>query len=117
MKRRTFIKGAVSAAVAASISGGDGIELMSISHPMRECSFCHGLNGDHFTWCNDVNPLKYTHKTFRVGHDWTFNGKPVTTMVPEGHEFTERMKAALEKSMMQTRKAVAANVFNRTFGA
>lgn len=35
MKRRTFIKGAVSAAVAASLPGADGIELNSIAHPIH----------------------------------------------------------------------------------
>jgi len=101
MKRRTFIKGAVSVAVAASIPGGDGVELYSIAHPMRECSFCHGLNGDHFTWCNDVNPLKYTHKTYAIA--------------TEGMDGA-RMARALAHSMTQTREIVAANVFNQAFG-
>jgi hypothetical protein len=48
MKRRTFIKGAVSAAVAASIPSGDGVELYSIAHPIHP----------------DV--VKYTHKTYAI---------------------------------------------------
>ncbi len=98
MKRRTFIKGAVSVAVAASLSGADGIELNSIAHPIHP----------------DV--VKYTHKTVRIGHEWTFNGQPVTTMVPEGHEFTERMVEALARSMSQTKERVTADVLNRAFG-
>jgi len=39
MKRRTFIKGAVSAAVAASIPGGDGVELYCARHPVPAYSF------------------------------------------------------------------------------
>ncbi len=98
MKRRIFIKGAVSVAVAASLPGGDGVELNSIAHPIHP----------------DV--VKYTHKTYRIGHQWTFEGKPVTTMVPEGREFTERMATAIARSMAQTKERVAADVFNRAFG-
>jgi hypothetical protein len=101
MKRRQFIKGAVAAAVAASFPGGDGVVLYSATHPMRECSFCHGLNGDHFTWCNDVNPLKYTHKTY--------------ALATEGMD-GQRMANALAKSMMQTMEITSANVFDRAFG-
>jgi len=103
MKRRTFIKGAVSAAVATAL-------------PAATCSYCDGVGGYHFSWCNDVNPLKYTYNTFRVGHEWTFEGKSITTMVPKNHEFTERMVEALARSMSQTRERVAADVFNRAFG-
>lgn len=48
MKRRTFIKGAVAAAVAASIPGGDGVELYSIAHPIHP----------------DV--VKYTYETYAI---------------------------------------------------
>jgi hypothetical protein len=92
MKRRTFIKGAVSVAVAASLPGGDGVELQSMAHP------------------------QYMHKTFRVGKEWTLNGKSITTFMVEDHEFTERMAAAIARSMAQTRERVAADVFNRAFG-
>lgn len=88
MKRRTFIKGAVSAAVAASI-------------PASACGYCGGVFGDHFTWCNDVNPLKYTHKTYAIA--------------TEGMD-GQRMAKALAFSMRQTREIVAANVFNQAFG-
>jgi hypothetical protein len=69
---------------------------------MRECSFCHGLNGDHFTWCNDVNPLKYTYKTYEL-----------STLPMEAGQ---RMAEALAHSMRQTREVVAANVFHKGFG-
>jgi len=81
MKRRTFIKGAVSVAVAASLPGSE-----------------------------------YTHKTFRTAREWVYDGKTVTTLVPASHEFSERMAAALARSMMQTKERVAADVFNRAFG-
>ena len=57
--------------------------------------------------------MKYTHKTYRIGHEWTFQGEPVTTMLPVNHELTERMIEAMAKAMMQTKEIVAANVFHR----
>lgn len=54
MKRRAFIKGAVSAAVAASLPGGDGVALNSIAHP------------------------QYTYKTFKTAEYW--GPSIVTTM-------------------------------------
>lgn len=59
---------------------------------------------------------EYTYKTFRVGHDWTYNGKTITTFLPEGHELSVRMTQALARSMMQTREIVTANVLNKAFG-
>ena len=45
--RRQFLRGAVSAAVAASLPGGDGVALYSAKHP-------------YFPTANsDINPLKY----------------------------------------------------------
>jgi hypothetical protein len=38
------------------------------------------------------------------------------TMVPEGHELTNRMIEALCRSMAQTKERVAADIFNRAFG-
>ena len=77
MKRRTFIKGAVAAAVSAALPGGDPF---------------------YGTANSDINQLSYVHKTFKVAY-------------PEG----TRYAAALARSMMQTKEAVAANVFNSAF--
>jgi len=82
MKRRTFIKGAVSVAVAASLPGA----------------------------------AEYTYKTFRTARQWDWDGKTMTTLLPVNHEMSERMIAALCRSMSQTRERVAADVFNRAFG-
>lgn len=96
MKRRQFIKGAVSAAVAASIPGGDGVELYSISHPVHP---------DVLTYRDIKFTTEYTYETY----DFATHGT--------------RMAQALAHSMMQTAKEniltkeiVAANVFNKAFG-
>ena len=88
MKRRQFIKGAVAVAVAASIPGGDGVELNSMAHP-------------------------YTHKTYETAQYFTLDGRALTT---EYVEIGAKMHRALARSMMQTREIVAANVFNKAFG-
>jgi len=71
MKRRTFIKGAISAAVAASLPASE-----------------------------------YTYKTYKTA---------TATIHPIPHEMGERMARALAESMMQTKEAVTANVFNKAF--
>ena len=48
--RRKFIKGAVAAAVAASLPGGDGVELYSAKHP--------------YLSANEWQPMGYTYKTY-----------------------------------------------------
>lgn len=89
--RRKFLQGAVSAAVAASLPGGDGVELYSAKHP------------------------EYTYKTFRTAREWSRNGETFKTFMPLDHELSERMVEALCRSMMQTKEIVAANVFHRGF--
>jgi hypothetical protein len=94
MRRRTFIKGAVAAAVAASIPGA----------------------ANPYLSANEWQPAGYTYKTFRTARQWTYEGRSVMTMVPEGHELTNRMIEALCRSMAQTKERVAADIFNRAFG-
>lgn len=84
--RRKFIKGAVSAAVAASIPGGDGVALNSIAHP--------------YLSANEWQPMGYTHKTYALA-----------TPGMDG----QRMAAALARSMMQTKERVIADTFNKMF--
>lgn len=93
MKRRQFIKGAVSVAVAASLPGGDGVELYSIAHPVHP---------DVLTWRDIKLTTEYTYETFAVAN------RPV--------EMGQRYAKALARSMMQTKEIVAANVFDRAFG-
>jgi len=50
---------------------------------------------------NEWQPMGYTHKTY--------------ALATEGMDGS-RMAAALARSMMQTKEAVTANVFNRAFG-
>lgn len=83
--RRQFIRGAVSAAVAASLPGGDGVELYSTTHP--------GWG----TANSDINAVKYTYKTYGFATEGT------------------RMHEALARSMMQTKEIVAKNVLERMF--
>ncbi len=83
--RRQFLRGAVSAAVAASLPGGDGVELYCARHP--------GWG----TANSDINPLKYTYKTYDFATEGT------------------RMHEALARSMMQTKEIVAKNVLDRMF--
>lgn len=89
MKRRQFIKGAVAAAVAASIPGGDGVELYSMAHPVHP---------DVWTYKDLKFTTEYTYETYDFATDGT------------------RLAAALARSMRQTREVVAANVFNNAFG-
>ena len=83
--RRQFIRGAVAAAVAASLPGGDGVALYSAKHPL-----IHTAN-------SDINALKYTYKTY----DFATKGT--------------RMHLALQRSMQQTREVVARNVLSKMF--
>lgn len=85
MKRRTFIQGAVAAAVSAAIPGtGDGVSLFSATHPA------------------------YTYKTYETAE---YFGPSIVSMM----EPAQRMANALARSMMQTREQVMANVLNRAF--
>ena len=93
--RRKFIQGAISAAVAASLPGGDGVALYSAKHPSAPALL---------PLVNDPNTGFYTNSTY----DFATHGT--------------RMAQALAHSMMQTAKEniltkeiVAANVFNRAF--
>ncbi len=62
--RRKFIQGAVSAAVAAALPGGDGVALYSATHP----SFP--------TANSDINPLKYMEQG--PAPKFIFNSDPNT---------------------------------------
>jgi len=88
MKRRTFIKGAVSAAVAASIPGGDGVELYCARHPVPAYSFTNDLDTGIFV-----------------------EGGDQISFVVQGR----KMHEALARSMMQTKEIVAKNVLGRVF--
>jgi len=82
--RRQFIQGAVSAAVAASLPGGDGVVLDSSAHP-------------------------YNYKTYATEAFFAHDG---TAIHPIPHEMSERMVEALCKSMMQCKEQVSANIFS-----
>lgn len=95
MKRRAFIKGAVSAAVAASLPGGDGVELNSIAHP---------------TW-NVIDPPPPAFLPFVTDNDtgiFSTSGDKLE-LVSGG----VRMAEALVKSLNETREMVGLNVFHR----
>ncbi len=82
--RRKFIQGAVSAAVAAALPGGDGVALQSVAHP-------------------------YTHKTYETAQAFAYDG---TAIHPIPHEMSERMIEALCRSMAQTKERISANIFS-----
>jgi hypothetical protein len=83
--RRKFIQGAVSAAVAAALPGGDGVALYSTSHP------------EVWTYKDLKFTTEYTYKTY----DFATHGT--------------RLHEALQRSMMQTREAVARNILGKAF--
>ena len=89
--RRKFIKGAISAAVAASLPGGDGVALYSAKHPpLNPADY---LTGSDAWYLAD----KYTHTTYKFATEGT------------------RLHEALARSMMLTRDAVAKRVLGKAF--
>lgn len=85
--RRKFIQGAVSAAVAASLPGSDGVALESIAHPAPAI----------LPLVNDPNTGIYTNSTYAFATEGT------------------RLHEALARSMMQTRDVVAKRVLGKAF--
>lgn len=85
--RRKFLQGAVAAAVAASLPGGDGVALYSAKHPSPAI----------LPLVNDPNTGIYTYRTYEFATEGT------------------RMHMALARSMMQTREVVARNVLSKAF--
>ncbi len=55
--RRQFLRGAVSAAVAASLPGGDGVELYSMAHPQLSA--------------NEWQPMGYSYRTYEFATEGT----------------------------------------------
>jgi hypothetical protein len=88
VKRRTFIKGAVAAAVATSLPGGDGVALQSATHPAPALL---PMFGDADT---GIFSPSSDHLSLVTG---------------------ERYAKALAQSMKQTREQVTANVLNKVF--
>jgi hypothetical protein len=83
--RRQFLRGAVAAAVAASLPGSDGVVLQSMAHPTI------------LPLINDPNTGIYTYKTYEFATKGT------------------KMHMALQRSMQQTREVVARNVLSKIF--
>ena len=92
MKRRAFIKGAVSAAVAASLPGGDGVVLNSIAHPQ-------------------VTPVPALLPFVGDADTGIFSSSSDHLSLVTGGRYAK----ALAQSMNQTREQMTANVLNKVF--
>ncbi len=102
MRRRQFLKGALGMA-ATTVA------------PVPACDFCGGVLGDHYTWCNDVNPLRwppdFEQEIPALVPKFQFSNDPDTGIYSAGADQLNLVAGGVRQLVDRT----AAKVFDRAF--